>query len=144
MLLSKTDLFLLTVLVRMLFGIVPKSPTQPKWKSRTSAKKRRSSPTALLCVHSLVRTSERPLPVCLPLEMTVYLDVFVRPDTFGTGKTACRDWSVHVTMAASHTRRGRSTIRSVTNGEWWGGVCERNGWGESSVCVWGSVKRNGL
>lgn len=139
MLLSKTDLFLLTVLVRTLFGIVPKSPTQPKWKSRTSAKKRRSSPTALLCVHSLVRTSERPLPVCLPPEMTVYLDVFVRPDTFGTGKTACRDWSVHVTMAASHTRRGRSTIRSVTNGEWWGGGGVKGMDGENHLCVCGGM-----
>lgn len=110
-------LYLFTVLVRMLFGIVPRSPTQPKWKSPTSARRRRSSPTAPLCVRSPVRTWERPQPVCPPPVTTVSLGVSVRPDTYGTGKTACQDWSVHVTMAASRTRRGKSTIRSVTNGE---------------------------
>lgn len=39
----------------------------------------------------------------------------------GMGKTACRDWSVPVTMAASRTRRGRSTTRSVMNGKGGGG-----------------------
>lgn len=121
-------LHLFTVLVRMLFGIVPRSPTQPKWKSPTSARRRRSSPTAPLCVRSPVRTWERPQPVCPPPVTTVSLGVSVRPDTYGTGKTACQDWSVRVTMAASRTRRGKSTIRSVTNGElgvWWvGGLGE--------------------
>lgn len=99
------------------YGTVPKSPTQPRLRFPTYVQRGRCSPIVPPSVQSPVKTSEL-RPLAYPQRPTTAPPgVFVRRAMCGMGKTACRDWSVPVTMAASRTRRGRSTTRSVMNGK---------------------------